>query len=154
MEGIEQIQRGLAENRASEHQVGEPHRLTLLAEACAKAGDSERALQLVQEALATMDKRDERIWEAEARRLKGEVLKRSHVDDAWACFHEALDIARNQFAKSFELRTTISFTRLLAEQGKRNEARAMLADVYNWFTEGFDTADLKDAKALLDELSA
>ena len=73
--------------------------------------------------------------------------------EAAQCFRDAIEVARRQCAKSLELRATMSLARLLAEQGKRDEARAMLADIYNWFTEGFDTADLKDAKALLDELS-
>ena len=76
----------------------------------------------------------------------------SSAAEAESCFRRAIEIARNQSAKSWELRATMSLARLLAKQRHRNEARAMLADIYNWFTEGFDTADLKDAKALLDEL--
>jgi predicted ATPase len=74
--------------------------------------------------------------------------------EAQSCFERAIDIARKQRAKSWELRATISLARLLDRHGKRDEARAKLADIYSWFTEGFDTADLKDAKALLDELGA
>ena len=73
--------------------------------------------------------------------------------EAAQCFREAIDVARRQSAKSWELRATTSLARLLDKQGKRHEARAMLAEIYNWFTEGFDTADLKDAKALLEELA-
>jgi len=75
-------------------------------------------------------------------------------DEAEACFRRALEVARRQQARWWELRATTSLARLPAKQGRRDEARAMLAEIYNWFTEGFDTADLKDAKALLDELSA
>jgi adenylate cyclase len=95
----------------------------------------------------------ERIWEAELFRLRGE-LKSADLVEAEADFHRALEVARSQNARSLELRTTMTLARLLDRQGKRGEARAMLSEIYNWFTEGFDTADLKDAKAQLDELSA
>jgi predicted ATPase len=94
--------------------------------------------------------------EAETHRLRGEMaLKRDHSNTAEAqrCFERAIEIARKQSAKSWELRATMSLARLVASQGRRDEARTMSGDIYNWFTEGFDTADLKDAKALLDELS-
>ena len=90
-------------------------------------------------------------------RLKGELLLRqddSNAAEAQSCFQRAIEIARKQSAKSLELRATMSLARLLAKQGRRDEARTMLAEIYGWFTEGFDTADLKDAKALLDELAA
>ncbi len=101
------------------------------------------------------------VYEAELNRLKGELtLKRPEADsnskvqeEAETYFRQALKVARLQSAKSWELRATMSLARLLAKQGKRDEARAMLAEIYNWFIEGFDTADLNDAKALLDELS-
>jgi predicted ATPase len=88
-------------------------------------------------------------------RLKGEALLGAarFEAQAQACFETAVKIAREQAARSWELRATTSLARLLAKQGKRDEGRAMLADIYNWFTEGFDTADLKDAKTLLDELA-
>jgi predicted ATPase len=89
-------------------------------------------------------------------RLKGEILlicDKPNVAKAEQCFRAALDVARTQEAKWWELRATMSLARLLATQGRRDEARTMLADIYGWFTEGFDTADLKDAKSLLDELS-
>jgi hypothetical protein len=76
------------------------------------------------------------------------------IAEAESCFERAIEIARKQKAKSFELRATVSLTRLMASQGHRDEARTLLADIYNWFTEGFDTADLQDARSLLDELSA
>ncbi len=106
--------------------------------------------------MAAADEHENRNYEAEAHRLKGEVLLKqndSNAAEAQGCLQRAVKIAREQSAKSWELRATMSLGRLLAKQGRRDEARAMLAEVYNWFTEGFDTADLKDAKALLDELA-
>jgi len=99
----------------------------------------------------------ERFMEAELHRLKGEVLARRgpmHYPDAETAYRTAIEVARHQQARWFELRATTSLARLLRDEGQREEARAMLAEIYNWFTEGFDTADLKDAKALLEELSA
>ncbi len=89
-------------------------------------------------------------------RLKGELLLKqggANAAEAQICFERAIEIARKQSAKSLELRATMSLARLLAKQGRRGEARKMLAEIYGWFTEGFDTADLKDAKTLLEELS-
>jgi predicted ATPase len=117
-------------------------------------GRAEDGLGIVTETLA---KSEARGYDAEMHRLKGELLlKRNDLNRAQAqtCFRRAIEISRKQSAKSFELRATMSFTRLLASEGRREEARAMLAEIYNWFTEGFDTADLKDAKALLDQLGA
>ncbi len=97
-----------------------------------------------------------RFYEAELHRLQGELLLQQSPDNATetaACFQQAIDIARQQQAKSWELRAATSLARLWQQQGKREEARELLAPVYDWFTEGFDTADLKDAKALLDQLS-
>ncbi len=107
------------------------------------------------EALAAADEHENRIHEPEIHRLKGELrLKQddSNTAEAQICFERAIEIARKQSAKSLELRATMSLARLLAKEGRRDEARAMLAEIYGWFTEGFDTADLIDAKALLDEL--
>ena len=104
----------------------------------------------------------ERMWEAELDRLKGELmLTQSRVQrqesrvqkEAEECFQQAIEIARQQQAKSLELRAAMSLSRLWQQQGKKTEARQMLADIYNWFTEGFDTKDLQEAKALLDELA-
>jgi len=108
------------------------------------------------DALDVADETEERWYEAELYRLKGESLLRRNLrnaDEATQCFRNALATARAQGAKAWELRSTMSLARLLASQGRRDEARVMLAGIYNWFTEGFDTADLMDAKALLDELS-
>jgi tetratricopeptide (TPR) repeat protein len=112
------------------------------------------ALALVAEALALLERRDERHWEAEIYHVKGDLLlKCGGSSEAETCFRRAIEIARRQSAKSLELRATTSLARLLDKQGRQDEARRMLADIYGWFTEGFDTADLKDAKALLDALS-
>ena len=97
-----------------------------------------------------------RLWEAEVQRLTGELLLRQAVPDeeqAAACFQQALDVARRQQARSLELRAAMSLSRLWQRQGKRDEARELLAEVYGWFTEGCDTADLQEAKALRDALA-
>ena len=110
---------------------------------------------MLAEALVHVEHTGERYYEAEIHRLKGELLLQQNSDnqaEAETCFHHALEIARNQQAKSFELRAATSLARLWQQQGKRQEAHDLLAPVYGWFTEGFDTADLKDAKALLHEL--
>jgi tetratricopeptide (TPR) repeat protein len=132
------------------------------------------ALSALTEALAGVDEHEDRHYEAEIHRLKGELLLRrqaerggaeqtsprgaSGIDDsnaeAQSCFKRAIEIARKQSAKSLELRAPVSLARLLKKQGRREEAHVILAEIYNWFTEGFDTADLKDAKALLDQLGA
>jgi class 3 adenylate cyclase/predicted ATPase len=155
-EGIAQIQEGVAASRARGEEMYRPHFLCLLAEACREAGRFDDGLVALTEALAAADEHENRYYEAEMHRLKGELLLKqddSNVAEAQSCFQRAIEIARNQNAKSFELRATMSLARLLARQGRRDKARATLADIYNWFTEGFDTADLKDAKALLDELA-
>jgi predicted ATPase len=155
-EGIAQIQEGLAASRATGAEVFRPHFLTLLAEACMETGRLDAGLNALTEALATADEHEIRNYNAEMHRLKGELLLRqrdSNAAEAQRCFWRAVEIARNQSAKSWELRATMSLARLLDKQGKRDEARVMLADIYDWFTEGFDTADLKDAKALLDDLA-
>jgi predicted ATPase len=131
--------------------------LCQLAEACMETGRFDDALVALMEALAAAeDGHENRNCEAETHRLRGELLLRqdeSNAPEAQTCFLRALQTAHKQSAKSLELRATMSLARLLDRQGKRDEARAMLAEIYNWFTEGFDTGDLKDAKALLDELS-
>ena len=140
--------------RACGTELGRPGDLASLAAAYGKAGRTDDALALVAEALALVERRDERAWEAEIYRVKGELLLESGgSSEAETCFRRAIEIARRQSAKSLELRATTSLARLLDKQGKQDEARRMLGEIYGWFTEGFDTADLKDAKALLEELS-
>jgi predicted ATPase len=119
------------------------------------AGRAREGLEAVDEGLKLSQRTGTRCNEAEMRRLKGELLlmgDNSATAAATECFRGAIEVARVQRARSYELRATMSLARLLASQGKPEEAHTMLADIFNWFTEGFDTADLKDAKALLDQL--
>jgi class 3 adenylate cyclase/predicted ATPase len=154
-EGIVQIQEGLAASRVIGVELFRPYFLCLLAEAYMETGRLDDGLNALTEALATGDEHENWHNRAEIHRLKGELLLRQHGSNAAAAqssFRRATEIAREQSAKSWELRATTSLARLLASQGRRDEALTMLANIYNWFTEGFDSADLKDAKALLDEL--
>jgi TOMM system kinase/cyclase fusion protein len=155
-EGIEQITQGLRAIRAIGAESRRPYSLALLAQAYGIMGQAEAGLPVLAEALALVDTTDERLNEPELYRLKGELLLQQSLDnqvETEACFHKALDIARSQQAKSLELRAVTSLSKLWQQQGKRQEAHDLLAPVYGWFTEGFDTADLKDAKGLLDELA-
>jgi predicted ATPase len=154
-EGVEQIQQGIAAWRATGADVNRPWWLALLAEACGKAGKAEEGLTALAEALTAVHATANRVCEAELYRLKGELLLQQvtpEVQQAEACFQQALAIARRQQAKSWELRAATSLSRLWQRQGKHAEAYALLAPIYGWFTEGFDTADLQDAKALLADL--
>jgi class 3 adenylate cyclase/predicted ATPase len=154
-DGLTQIQQGLANNRSTGHAVFYPWGLTCLAEVYGQAGQSGAALTVVAEALTVIDTTEERLWEAELHRLKGALLLQQTSDNATeaeVCFHHAISIAQSQQAKSWELRAATSLARLWQQQGKRQEAHDLLAPVYEWFTEGFDTADLQDAKSLLDAL--
>jgi predicted ATPase len=140
-EGIAQIQEGLA---ASRPELLRPQLLCLLAAACMQTGRVDDGLGALTEALAAADEHEVRHHEAEIHRLKGELLLRqgdANAEQAQSCFERAIEIARKQSAKSWELRATMSLARLFAKQGRRDKARAMLADIYGWFTEGFDTAD-------------
>jgi predicted ATPase len=155
-EGIEQLTQGLTAWRATGAELGRSCWLALLAEAHGTLGEPEAGLTALTEALALVDATGERWYESELYRLRGELLLQQSSDnqaEAETCFHHAINIAQNQQAKSWELRAATSLARLWQQQGKRQEAYDLLASVYNWFTEGFDTADLKDAKALLDELA-
>jgi tetratricopeptide (TPR) repeat protein len=129
-----------------------------LAEGYSKVGCAADGLRVVAEALEASDKSGDGQFKAELWRIKGDLLllesKPNSQNDAEASFREAIEIARRQEAKWWELRATVSLARLLANKGRREEARAMLAEIYGWFTEGFDTVDLKEAKALLDDLVA
>jgi predicted ATPase len=156
VEAVAQIREGLADRqKPGANKLGRPYGLGLLSEALARSGDHDAALAAVMEALAAAAEIGERWWEAELHRLKGlRLLACGDVEAAHAAFHDALRVAREQQAKSLELRASTSLARLWGEQGRRREAHELLAPVYGWFTEGFDTADLKDAKALLDELGS
>jgi predicted ATPase len=171
--GIAQIRRGLAAYRATGGEVhARTHSLVALAEVCLKVGRTEEGLSALAEAVDFMNSHEERWLEAELYRLKGELtLEQSKVQgpkskvadphplvpdlqtEAEACFQKAIGIACKQQAKSLELRATMSLARLWQQQGKTAEARELLAPVYHWFTEGFDTKDLQEAKALIEELS-
>jgi tetratricopeptide (TPR) repeat protein len=155
-EGIAEMNDGLRDYSATGAGIGQPYFRSLLAKAYERTGRFEDGLRTLREALAIVNKHDGGQPEAELNRLMGELLLRqneSNAPEARRCFEQAIEIARKQSAKSFELCATTSLARLLDSQGRRDEARTMLAEIYNWFTEGFDTADLKDAKALLDDLS-
>jgi predicted ATPase len=154
-EGIEQKHQGLRAYRATGAEALRPYFLALLAEAHGIQGEPEAGLTALTEALTLADTTGERWYESECYRLKGELLLQLSADnqaEAESCFHHALDVARNQQAKSWELRAAISLARLWQQQGKRPAAHDLLAPIYGWFTEGFDTADLQEAKALLDQL--
>jgi adenylate cyclase len=154
-EGLDEMRR--AAQRPSESGfAARPRWFVSLAETCVKSEGPEEALKLIAEGMALMERTGERWFESELYRVKGELLlmqQSADPSEAEHCLSTAIEIARRQAGRSLELRATTSLARLLASQGHREEARSMLAEIYNWFTEGLGTADLKDAKALLDELS-
>jgi len=174
-EGISQIRQGLATHEAIGAGIFHSYVLALLAEAYGKAGQAEDGLATLAEALTVVDKSGERFYEAELYRLVGELSLRMGERERGrtgeeekiahspihplaqfspeACFLKAIDIAQKQQAKSLELRATVSLARLWQTQGKTAEAQQRLAEIYGWFTEGFDTKDLQEAKGLLEELS-
>jgi predicted ATPase len=130
-----------------------PHHTALLARACDIAGQIEEALTSLDDALQIAGRTGERWLDAELYRHKGQLLLRQgHAEAAEELYRKALSIAEEQEAKLWELRAAASLARLRRDQGRRGEARDLLARVYGWFTEGFETPDLKEAKALLDEL--
>jgi predicted ATPase len=150
-EGLEEIRKGLARLDATGVQLRRPYYLTLYADACARTGLVAEGLAILAQALRGAERR----WEAEAHRLSGELLlaqSAGNRGEAEACFGRALEVARRQSARSLELRAATSLARLWGEGGRRADARELLTSVYGWFTEGFDTADLRQAKALLEEL--
>jgi predicted ATPase len=154
-EQIASMHEGLALYRATDAALFLPHFLTLLAETYGAANQPDAGLRLLDEARTVMDSTQERFYEAEVHRVQGTLVLAQAVDQhaqAETCFQHALDIARRQQARSWELRAAMSLARLWQQHGKHAEARALLAPLYTWFTEGFDTADLQEAKALLDEL--
>jgi predicted ATPase len=160
--GIAQMYESLASLKATGANLGLSEDLVWLAEAYGKNEQVEAGLAALTEALTLVSKNGERQWEAELYRVKGELLRQTakgkrHKADMEAegesCFRQAIDMARRQQAKAWELRAAMSLARLWQQQGKRAEARELLAPVYGWFTEGFDTADLQEAKALLAALT-
>jgi predicted ATPase len=153
-EGIAQMREGMTAYLALGTEGLRPMMLAELAEAYAKVGQTAEAQSSLDEAFAQVEKTGERCYEAEIHRLKAELLlMQGHEAEAEACFDRAIELARQQSAKSWELRATVSLCRLLQKQGKQEEAQQLLREIYGWFTEGFDTPDLIEANALLDELS-
>jgi predicted ATPase len=177
-EGITQMYQGLAAQRATGAGIGRTRFLALLVEGYRKGGQIEEALAIVSEALEVGYRTGERNCEAELYRLKGELLLAQEIKsqkskgknqkakipspqsltlspqaEAEAYFLKAIDIARHQQAKSWELRASTSLARLWQSQGKKKEAHKLLTEIYGWFTEGFDTKDLQEAKALIEEVS-
>jgi predicted ATPase len=153
--GIAQIEGGLSGWRATGVQLAQPMFLEFLAEGYGQTGQPEEGLQRTTEALALVGRTEQRIYEAELNLTKGDLLLQQSSDNtpqAEAAFQQALDVARRQEAKSLELRAAMSLARLWQQQGKKTEAHKLLSGVYSWFTEGFDTQDLIDAKALIDSL--
>ena len=153
--GLEQVRQGIATCRATGAAVVVPYFCTLLADICAHLGHPDDGLQALAEAHTLVEQQEERWWEAEVHGLRGVLLLRqpgTPQAEAEAWLQRALDVARRQEAKSLELRTATSLGHLWQQQGKQAEARALLAPIYGWFTEGFNTADLQEAKVLLEAL--
>jgi len=169
--GLAQMRQSLTAYLATGAALWHPYFLALLAEGYGQVGAADEGLQVLAEALAVVQHTGERVWEAELHRLKGAlVLQARHQSlvlagsmlhttghtpqtaEAEAFFHQALAVARRQQAKSWELRAATSLARLWQQQGKRAEARELLAPIYGWFTEGFETADLHEARTLLEDL--
>ena len=156
-DAVQMITSGITALRSTGATVWCPSSLSYLASAYAELGQFDDAWRCIGEAMTAMETTKERWCEAEVNRIAGEIALKSPEPDAAkaeAYFERALTVARQQQAKSWELRAAMSMARLWRDQGKRDEARDLLAPVYGWFTEGFDTLDLKEAKALLDELHA
>jgi class 3 adenylate cyclase/predicted ATPase len=154
--GMAQLREGLAAYRATGSTQHVSYYYTMLVDISAHLGDTADGLQALAEAHTLLEQQEARWWEAEVCRLRGVLLLRqpgTPPAEAEACFQLALDVARRQQAKSLELRAAMSLARLWPQQGKRAEAYDLLAPLYGWFTEGFDTADLQEAKALLDALA-
>jgi predicted ATPase len=155
-QGRAQLRQGLEGWRATGAAISWSYWLGLLTDTCARGAHTGESLAVVAEALTCVDQTGERYAEAELHRLKGELLLKHTPPDApqaAACFQQAMAIARRQQARSWELRAAMSLSRLWQQQGKFADAREILAPIYGWFTEGFDTADLREAKALIEALS-
>jgi predicted ATPase len=154
--GMAEVRRGISAYRATGAALLVPYFCTLLADVSDDLGHPEDGLQVLAEAHTLVEQREVRYWEAEIHRLRGVLLLRQPGTppvEAETWLQQALDVARRQEAKSLELRAAMSLSRLWQQQGKQAEARMLLAPIYDWFTEGFDTADLQEARALLDELT-
>jgi class 3 adenylate cyclase/predicted ATPase len=154
-EGLAQMQQGLATYRATGSRIALSEFLALLAEVYGQSGQTEVGLRTLAEALAQVEHTGERHYAAEVYRINGKLLLQQAVPDApqaEQCFQHALAVARRQQARSWELRAAMSLSRLWQQHGKRAEARELLAPIYGWFTEGFDTLDLQEARVLLEEL--
>jgi predicted ATPase len=162
IDSITQLREGLGSWRATGAGIFVPYFLSLLARAYARNGQSGAGLETIAEALERVEQTGERIWEAELYRLKGRlILDQGQASPAPGvpakaeeCFQQALAIAREQGARSLELRAAVNLARLWHQHGKTAAARQALAEICDWFTEGFDTADVKEARALLGELSS
>jgi class 3 adenylate cyclase/predicted ATPase len=155
-EGVAQMRQGMSASLAAVIRPMSPFILALIAEAYGRIGNADEGLASVAEAVASAETTGAIWWMAELYRLKGELLLKlspENLVDAETCYNHALEVARGQEAKSLELRAAMSLSRLWQQQGKKREAHQLLTDIYGWFTEGFDTADLKEAKVLLEELA-
>ena len=155
-EGIAQMRQGMAVVGAAWTEAERARYPVMLAEVYGRAGQTAKGLDILAEALEQIEDNAYRLDESERYRLKGELLLQQsgdHQDNAETAFHQALAVARRQQAKSLELRAAMSLARLWQQQGKQSKAQALLAPIYGWFTEGFDTADLQEAKALLETLA-
>jgi len=156
-EGIMLIEECVASGRKTGLKMVRPRLLCSLAEACIAFNQLDKASEALDEASSIAESDGNRYWEAETHRLRGELLLRKSASNrvaAETCFERATEVAQQQGARWWELRAVTSHARMLSDTGRREEARKQLAEIYNWFTEGFDLPDLKDAKALLDELSS
>ncbi len=153
-QGIDLMEQGLALFSAVRH-VSRPYMLAVLASANADLGKPGEALELLKDAFAATEISGERWWQAELHRLRGRLLvARGQHDESEACFRSAIEVSSGQRARMLELRAATSLARLWSDRGRNAEARDLLAPIYGWFTEGFGTPDLKEAKILLDALAA
>jgi predicted ATPase len=151
--GMAHIQQGIGAVQTIGQKLNRPCHLGYLAEAYGQAGQPEAGLSVLNEALTLVEATEERWWEAEVYRLKGELLLRLPLPDipqATACFHQALDVAHRQQARALELRAVLSLSRLWQQQGQRDQARQLLTEIYSWFTEGIETPDLQEARMWLE----
>jgi predicted ATPase len=156
-QGIAEMEAAVAGFRHRGWQHIQQYRIALLAQAYGRVGRTDEALTMLAEALACIERAGQMVDQAEMLRLKGEVLlmhDRSAAAEAENCFRAGRAVAQAQEAKWWELRTTVSLARLLRDTNRRDEARIILAEIYNWFSEGFELLDLQEAKSLLDELRA